>query len=125
MLIPKIPISTGSFEFEVNPTTRENMKPLIVIKRPMIINLLIPQTSIFLINQINITTRIMTPIIKKRIDGAIQLSAFNCGCDSVIKEFIAEEFKQAKIPYLSLMIDEHTGEAGLLTRIEAFLDSLS
>ena len=63
-------------------------------------------------------------VIKRPINGAIQLSTFNCGCDSVIKEFIADEFKTAKIPYLSMMIDEHSGEAGLLTRIEAFLDTL-
>ncbi|MEG3070548.1 MAG: hypothetical protein RQM92_06655 [Candidatus Syntrophopropionicum ammoniitolerans] len=26
------------------------------------------------------------------------------------------------IPFLSLTLDEHTGEAGIMTRLEAFLD---
>jgi len=63
-------------------------------------------------------------VLKEKIDAAIQLSTFNCGCDSVVKEFVLDEFKKAAVPYLSLIIDEHTGEAGLLTRIEAFLDTL-
>lgn len=63
-------------------------------------------------------------IANQNISGAIQLSTFNCGCDSVIKEFIADEFKRKKIPYLPLIIDEHTGQAGLQTRIEAFADTL-
>lgn len=63
-------------------------------------------------------------IIGHKIDGAVQFSTFNCGCDSVIREFIADEFKAVKLPYLSLIIDEHTGEAGLETRLEAFFDTL-
>jgi len=59
------------------------------------------------------------------IDGAIQISSFACGCDAVLKEFIEKKFKQNKIPFLYLIIDEHTGEAGFQTRIEAFIDTLT
>jgi predicted nucleotide-binding protein (sugar kinase/HSP70/actin superfamily) len=64
-------------------------------------------------------------IANKKIDGAIEISAFQCGCDAVLKEFIEKEFKQRKIPFLYLIIDEHTAEAGLQTRLEAFFDTLT
>ena len=58
------------------------------------------------------------------IVGAIEISSFQCGCDAVLKEFVEKEFKQNKIPFLYLIIDEQTGEAGLQTRLEAFMDTL-
>lgn len=63
-------------------------------------------------------------VIKTGISGAVEISAFQCGCDSVLKEFIEPEFKKKKIPFLYLLIDEHTAEAGLQTRLEAFCDTL-
>jgi len=58
------------------------------------------------------------------IDGAVQISSFNCGCDSVLKEFIQREFERQNIPYLHLVIDEHAEKAGLITRLEAFIDTI-
>ena len=63
-------------------------------------------------------------VLKYKIDGAIEISSFACGCDAVLKEFIEKKFKENKIPFLYLIIDEHTGEAGFQTRLEAFLDTL-
>ena len=63
-------------------------------------------------------------ILKYNIIGAIEISSFGCGCDAVIKEFVEKIFKQNKIPFLYLMIDEHTGEAGIQTRLEAFMDTI-
>jgi len=63
-------------------------------------------------------------ILNYKIDGAIQISSFACGCDAVLKEFVEKEFKTRKIPFLYLIIDEHTGEAGFQTRLEAFIDTL-
>jgi len=63
-------------------------------------------------------------ILKYDIAGAIEISSFACGCDAVLKEFVEKEFKEVKIPFLYLIIDEHTGEAGFQTRLEAFLDTL-
>lgn len=56
------------------------------------------------------------------IDGIIYISSFACGIDSVILELISR--KTADLPLLVLKIDEHTGEAGFNTRIEAFTDML-
>jgi len=63
-------------------------------------------------------------ILSYDIAGAIEISSFQCGCDAVLKEFVEKEFRERKIPFLYLMIDEHTGEAGLQTRLEAFMDTI-
>lgn len=63
-------------------------------------------------------------VLQYKVSGVIEISSFACGCDAVIKEFVAEEFKKNKIPFLYLIIDEHTGEAGFQTRLEAFMDTL-
>jgi len=59
-----------------------------------------------------------------KFSGIIELSSFQCGCDAVLKEFIERECKEEKIPFLYLIVDEQTGEAGFQTRLEAFLDTL-
>ena len=56
------------------------------------------------------------------LDGAIYISSFACGIDSVILELIQE--KIGDFPLLILKVDEHTGEGGLDTRIEAFIDMI-
>lgn len=59
------------------------------------------------------------------IDGIIQLTAFGCGPDSLVGEMIARESKdKTDLPFMNLNLDEHTGEAGLITRLEAFIDML-
>jgi len=63
-------------------------------------------------------------IVTKDIRGAVQLATFNCGCDSILISLIEREFRKANIPYMSLIIDEHTGDAGMQTRLEAFVDTL-
>ncbi len=54
---------------------------------------------------------------------AVYLSSFSCGPDS----FLIGYFKRlmAPRPSLVLEIDEHSADAGVLTRLEAFLDSLN
>lgn len=59
-----------------------------------------------------------------KIDGIITLNAFGCGPDSLMIESITRKAKEAGKPILSLTIDEHTGEAGFITRLEAFIDML-
>ncbi len=53
---------------------------------------------------------------------AVYLSNFRCGPDSFIWHYVTEELKGK--PFLHLEIDEHSADAGMVTRIEAFLDSL-
>ena len=59
-----------------------------------------------------------------RIDGMILLTSFGCGPDSLMIERIIKQAKLCNKPVLSLTIDEHTGEAGFITRLEAFVDML-
>ncbi len=59
-----------------------------------------------------------------KIDGIITLNAFGCGPDSLMIERITRKAKEFNKPILSLTIDEHTGEAGFITRLEAFIDML-
>jgi len=53
---------------------------------------------------------------------AIYLSNFGCGPDSFLMTFFKDIMAQK--PCLQLELDEHSADAGLLTRLEAFLDSL-
>lgn len=61
---------------------------------------------------------------KKMIDGVVYVLAFACGPDSMIQVLIEHRAKTYDVPMMSLTIDEHSGEAGLVTRIEAFIDML-
>lgn len=56
------------------------------------------------------------------IDGIVYLACFGCGPDSLIGEII--ERKVQNKPFMILTIDEHSGEGGLVTRLEAFCDML-
>jgi len=57
------------------------------------------------------------------IRGIIYLTPFACGVDAFVLEFIERQLKaKYNIPLLKLTVDEHTGEAGFDTRLEAFLD---
>lgn len=53
---------------------------------------------------------------------AVYMGNFRCGPDSFLAHFVHEEM--AGKPYLELEIDEHSADAGMITRYEAFLDSL-
>ncbi len=58
------------------------------------------------------------------IAGVIGVVAFGCGPDGVMLEEIRQLTSQADVPMTTLILDEHSGEAGLVTRIEAFVDML-
>ncbi|MEW5802407.1 MAG: acyl-CoA dehydratase activase, partial [bacterium] len=53
---------------------------------------------------------------------AIYLTNFGCGPDSFITQFFQHTMKGK--PYLQIEIDEHSAGAGIITRCEAFIDSL-
>jgi predicted CoA-substrate-specific enzyme activase len=53
---------------------------------------------------------------------ALFIGNFSCGPDSFIIKFFDEEMFGK--PYLFLEIDEHSADAGAITRCEAFLDSI-
>ena len=58
----------------------------------------------------------------KLVDGIVYLSSFQCGIDSVNVDLL-KDFT-GKFPMLVLKLDEHSGAAGIETRIEAFIDML-
>jgi len=62
---------------------------------------------------------------QKNIDGIIHITAFACGPDSIVDRLLEIEARRhGQIPYLAIAVDEHTGDAGVRTRVEAFLDML-
>jgi len=68
---------------------------------------------------------IMHFLESKTIDGIIQLIVFSCGPDSITGEMAAIFSKQnPQVPLLQLVFDELTAEAGIKTRIEAFIDMI-
>jgi predicted nucleotide-binding protein (sugar kinase/HSP70/actin superfamily) len=55
-----------------------------------------------------------------RVNGVCNIISFGCGPDSLISEIMAKEANERKVPFLQLIIDEHTSKTGMITRIEAF-----
>lgn len=53
---------------------------------------------------------------------ALYLTNFGCGPDSFIMQFFRERVGEK--PTLIIEVDEHSADAGMITRCEAFLDSL-
>jgi len=59
------------------------------------------------------------------VDGVIGLMAFGCGPDSVMMDMVAKRASSLKAtPFMSLVLEEHQSSAGILTRLEAFLDMI-
>ncbi|NLJ38036.1 MAG: hypothetical protein GX432_04655 [Candidatus Atribacteria bacterium] len=61
---------------------------------------------------------------KQGFDGVIHLYPFTCMPEAVAKSVVAGVGREYHIPILHLAIDEHAGEAGMITRVEAFVDVL-
>lgn len=56
------------------------------------------------------------------IDGIIHITAFGCGPDSILEPFLTIDSEKHKKPFMTLRIDEQTGESHIITRLEAFTD---
>ena len=61
-------------------------------------------------------------IRKNKYLNALFITNFGCGPDSFIVRYFRE--RMGKKPFLQIEIDEHSADAGAITRCEAFLDSL-
>lgn len=61
---------------------------------------------------------------QKGYDGVIHLYPFTCMPEAVAKGIVTRVSRDYDLPVLHLAIDEHAGEAGLVTRVEAFVDVL-
>jgi len=57
-------------------------------------------------------------------DGVIHLYPFTCMPEVVAKSVVTGVGREYNIPVLHLAVDEHAGEAGMITRVEAFIDVL-
>ncbi len=57
---------------------------------------------------------------KNKVDGIIILTAFPCGNDCLVNELILRSVKDK--PVVNIVIDELNSEAGLITRLESFID---
>lgn len=81
-------------------------------------------SKLYWANELEITGAAAHYIQRKDVDGLIAINAFGCGPDSMMIERIARYAKKINKPFLNLSVDEQTGEAGFITRIEAFTDML-
>lgn len=57
-------------------------------------------------------------------DGIIQIFPLSCMPEIVAGSILPKIQDAYKVPIMSLIVDEHTGQAGIQTRLEAFVDLL-
>lgn len=61
---------------------------------------------------------------REGFDGMVHLFPFTCMPEVIAKNILPGVSDTARLPVLSLACDEQTGEAGMVTRLEAFVDLL-
>lgn len=61
---------------------------------------------------------------KQHYDGVIQIYPLTCMPEIVADSIMPSVIKDYNIPVLTLIMDEITGDAGYITRIDAFVDML-
>ncbi|MEA2071454.1 MAG: CoA protein activase [Asgard group archaeon] len=61
---------------------------------------------------------------KAGFDGLVHLYPFTCMPEIITRSICNQMSREYNMPVLSLVVDEHTGEAGFQTRVEAFVDLL-
>ena len=61
---------------------------------------------------------------KEGFDGIIQIFPLTCMPEIVAASILPKVQEVYKVPIMTLIIDEHTGQAGVQTRLEAFVDLL-
>ncbi|HSK48324.1 MAG TPA: acyl-CoA dehydratase activase-related protein [Coriobacteriia bacterium] len=59
---------------------------------------------------------------RDRVDGIVFVVTFPCGPDSLVTELALRKVRD--VPMITLVLDEHSGEGGLRTRLESFVDIL-
>ena len=58
-------------------------------------------------------------------DGVIGIMTFGCGPDSLMMDMVHRQAAKLRTtPFMNLTMEEHTAEAGMVTRLEAFTDML-
>lgn len=68
---------------------------------------------------------VLNIVERKDIDGIVYLMNFGCGIDSFVNSIVESRVREkSNIPYITITLDEHSGDAGMDTRIEAFIDMI-
>jgi predicted nucleotide-binding protein (sugar kinase/HSP70/actin superfamily) len=63
--------------------------------------------------------------LESGVDGVIGIMAFGCGPDSLMMNMVQRQAARLRTcSFMSLTLEEHTAEAGIITRLEAFLDMI-
>jgi predicted nucleotide-binding protein (sugar kinase/HSP70/actin superfamily) len=63
--------------------------------------------------------------LESGVEGVIGVVAFGCGPDSLMMDMVQRQaIKLGTTPFMNLTLEEHTAEAGVVTRLEAFLDMI-
>jgi predicted nucleotide-binding protein (sugar kinase/HSP70/actin superfamily) len=106
-------------KLDVKPYTAENLTREQMTEGVGVLN-----TNLYWANENEITGAAGHFLKDNSIDGIITMTAFGCGPDSLMIERITRYAKKYRKPLLNLTVDEHTGEAGFITRLEAFTDML-
>jgi len=66
----------------------------------------------------------MIDSIKEDMDGVVHLLPFGCMPEVTVRPILQDLHQKSGLPFLSLSLDEEVGEAGIQTRLEAFVDVL-
>lgn len=64
----------------------------------------------------------MLNYIKENFDGVVHLLPFGCMPEITVRPMLERIHQESGIPFLSLSLDEQVAEAGINTRLEAFVD---
>jgi len=64
----------------------------------------------------------MLNYIKEDFDGIVHLLPFSCMPEVTVRPILEKIHQESRIPFLSLSLDEQVAEAGINTRLEAFVD---
>ncbi|EKD49782.1 MAG: hypothetical protein ACD_63C00051G0004 [uncultured bacterium] len=59
---------------------------------------------------------------KKGFDGVVHIAVFGCMPEVTVRPILAKISQEKNFPIMSLSVDEHSGKAGIQTRVEAFVD---
>lgn len=61
---------------------------------------------------------------RQKLDGVIQVAPLTCMPEIVAQSVLMKVQEVEGIPVMTMYFDEHAGEAGIITRLEAFLDMI-
>ncbi len=64
-------------------------------------------------------------LAQEGVDGIVHILPFTCMPEIVAQSILPSVGKDYQLPILTVVVDEHTGIAGIRTRLEAFVDLLA